>query len=383
MPTLPEPAPSRPASGARGLAVALCVLAVLAGCNTVKVNKPFGAVAAPEAAPAPPLEQVWRINAEAGFGPDAPLVTDDGRMIVGTRDGKVFVFDAASGEGAGKGEVGEAIEGPIAVSGPMMYIPLTKERGGLLAYNAVTASRAWAVREGSFMAGPLVMGAMIVAATNDGTVLGIDRLDGAVAWRQRPDTTAQIRATPLAMGALAIVADTEGTVRAYDPVSGDIAWTADAGAPIYRTPATDGETLVVPTTRGRVAAFGARGERLWRAQGAPLARWGTPSIADGLAVAGATDGTVTAWDVQTGEQQWTTSYDGGVGAAPLVSGGMVYVGTYRRELIALDAASGAELWRDELRGRISAGLASADGTVVVLAEPYYIYGFRPAGVATR
>jgi outer membrane protein assembly factor BamB len=69
-----------------------------------------------------------------------------------------------------------------------------------------------------------------------------------------------------------------------------------------------------------------------------------------------------------------------------VEGETVYVGTLDQRLVALDLATGSERWSAELDGRIKSALVSADGTLVVLAEPHHLHGFRPlraAGVAAR
>ncbi|MEM6327363.1 MAG: PQQ-binding-like beta-propeller repeat protein [Bacteroidota bacterium] len=369
------------------LAVVTAVLlgtTVLSGCATLDVDRPFVAPEATEAAPAPPLTRAWRIDAEAAFGPDAAVAYEDGRVLVSTRDGMVIVLNAADGTREGTGDFGDAVEGRVAVSGPLVFVPIAKGRAGLVGFDATRATRRWALREGAHLAGPLLMDETLIAGAHDGTVRGLDPTFGTVRWAARPDTVAQIRAAPVAASGLAIVADTEGAVRAYDPQTGTEVWSASAGAPVYRTPAASGDLVVVPTTRGRLVAFDGRsGSIRWVTEADPIARWATPSIGEDVVYAGATDGILRALDPATGETRWTHTLDGTISVAPLAAGPFVYVGTYRRELVALDASTGEQVWSEELGGRIKAGLVTAGGTLIVLAEPRFVYGFRPQGLATR
>ena len=140
----------------------------------------------------------------------------------------------------------------------------------------------------------------------------------------------------------------------------------------------------MPTTRGRLVAFdAASGAERWSVQVGPLARWATPALGDGVVIAGATDGVLRAFDAASGAERWSRTFDATISAAPLVAGPVVYVGTYGEQLVALDVRTGDELWSETLGGRVKAGLVTAGGTLVVLAEPRFIYGFRPDGVATR
>lgn len=363
----------------------LVVLAVLvSGCATLDVDRPFAAPEADEVAPPPPLARAWRIDAEAAFGPDAPVTLADGRVVFGTRDGMVVVLDARDGSRDGTGDFGDSVEGQVETSGPMVFVPVARGRAGLVGYDAVRGSRRWALDAGPHMAGPLLVGETLIAGAHDGTIRGLNPATGNVLWSTRPDSIAQIRAAPVEAAGLVIVADTEGAIRAFDPATGREAWTASAGAPVYRTPAASGDLVVIPTTRGRLVALDARsGSVRWTIEADPLARWATPSIGSGIVYAGATDGTLRALDLATGAERWSHTFDATISVAPLAAGAFVYVGTYGQELAALDAATGEVVWSEELSGRIKSGLVAADGTLVVLAEPRFVYGFRPQGLASR
>ncbi|MEM1055847.1 MAG: PQQ-binding-like beta-propeller repeat protein [Bacteroidota bacterium] len=356
----------------------------LLGCTSLDIDRPFVLQRATEAAPPPPLERSWRFDADAAFGPDAPIAFADGRVVMGTRDGKVIVFDARNGVREATGDFGDAIEGRVLTDGPMVFVPVAEGRNGLFGYDAVRNMQRWILREGPHLAGPLLAAGTLVAGAHDGTIRGLDPQTGDIRWSARPDTVAQIRAAPVNAGGLAVVADTEGMVRAYDPGTGAVRWSTEAGAPVYRTPAATPDLVIVPTTRGRLLALDSvTGEKRWSIQIEDIARWASPVIGETAVVAGATDGILRSIDPATGEVRWTHTFDGTISAAPLLAGPVVYVGTYGRRLAALDTETGDEVWSETLGGRVKAGLVTADGTLVVLAEPRFVYGYRPQVLASR
>ena len=375
-----------------GAALAAMLVGALAGCQSLQLDRPLAAPeATPEAtapAPMPPLVQAWRRDAEAAFGPEAPVATADGRIALGTRDGKVMVLDARTGSREGVGDFDDSVEGGLAARGPLVFVPLAKSRAGLVGHDVLRASRAWALGGGPHLAAPAIVGATLVAGAHDGTARGLDPTTGEVLWEARPDTSAQIRAGVVAAGPpggpLAVVSDTEGVVRAYRPRTGVLAWTARVGAPIYRTPTASGALVIVPTTRGRLVALdAATGAERWAVQTGAAVRWATPEATPTAVFAGATDGTLRALDPETGRERWAMTFDGGIGGKPLAAEGVVYVGTYGERVIGVDAETGAVVWEHEVSGRVRAGLVASGGTLVVLAEPRFVYGFRPQPLATR
>lgn len=364
--------------------VVLSALAVLSACSTLSVESAFPGAAREAQAPMPPLEQVWRVNADAGFGADAPAVFVDGRVLVGTRDGGVLVLDGRTGDTVGKGDVGDAIDGQLEAMGPLVFVPVTKGREGLVAFDAVRSTKQWGVRDAEHVGGAKLSAGVLVAAAHDGTVRGIAPQTGRVLWTDRMGETAQVHASVILAGELAIVADTDGWVRAFEPETGAVRWDARTGAPVYRTPTASGALVVLPTTRGALVAMDATsGAERWRVESADGVRWATPALDGDRVFAGGTDGRLHGIDATTGEVLWTRTFDGVIAAAPLAAGDLVYVGTYRNELVAVDAATGEEQWRHELEGRVRSGLVGAGGTLVVLAEPRFIYGFRPSATASQ
>lgn len=355
----------------------IAVTLAISACTSLVLERPL-VERAPAVAPAPPLAEAWRYDAESAFGPAAALAVGD-RLVVVTRTGEVHVLDA-EGKRVGKAEVGGSIEGaPALVGGRLLVVPVAQGRYGLVGYDVLEGRARWRLRDHPHAAGLLLAEGTLVAAALDGTVRGLDPATGAERWTLRPDTLAAFHASPIALGdGRALVADDRGRATALEAATGRVVWTADVGAPVYATPAVGGGRAFVPTTRGALVALdAATGTLLWTQRAArPEIRFATPATTADAVVVGASDGRLVHLDAATGGVRWTFETDGHVAAAPLVAGGVVYAGTLDERLVAVDLETGALVWEAEAGGRVKSAPAAFGPHVVVLAEPHHVRAFR-------
>jgi len=365
-----------------GAAVVAVLLVLLVGCQQLRLAEPLQP-SRTTAAPPPPLEQAWRTDVGAAFGPIALLPTND-FLVVATRAGDVSIV-TPDGRLRGKVRLGNSIEGPVAlVDGRRVVVALDGTAWGVVAYDLMEGRIAWrALRRVAHPAGVVVAGGIVVAPARDGWVRGLDAGTGEERWRfQAGADTAAFVAPPILLpdGSVA-VADIRGRVAALDPATGQARWRADVGAPVYTAMGVGEGFLVVPTTRATLAALDARtgAERWTHTASAPHVRYGVPTVTQGAVFVGATDGRFRRLDAATGTETWGYASDGSVSAAPLVAGGVVYVGTMDERLVALDTAGGTERWALETEGRVRTTPVLFGGLLVVGMEPQHVRAYRPAG----
>lgn len=375
------------APGKGRAAAIVAALVLLAGCQQLRLTEPLRPSRS-DAVPPPPLEQAWRTDVGAAFGPLALQATND-LLLVATRAGDVSIV-TSEGRERGRVRLGNSIEGPIAVvDGRRIVVALDGTAWGVVAYDLMEGRVLWrALRHVAHPAGVVVAAGVAVAPARDGWVRGLDADTGEERWRFQADAdTAAFVAPPILLGDGSVaVADIRGRVAALDPATGRPRWRADVGAPVYTAMAVGERLLVVPTTRSTLAALDAgTGVPRWTRTGdAPRVRFGVPTVTGGAVFVGATDGRFRRLDAATGEETWGYPSDGAVSAAPLVAGGVVYVGTMDERLVALDAASGAERWALETEGRIRSMPVLFGGLLVVGMEPQHVRAYRPMGaVAAR
>ena len=374
--------------------ILIAALAAIGGCRALQVERPGvvtegdwlteGAVPerqrAVEAEIAPPLEEAWVYDADAGFGPGSPLLLGD-VVLVATRKGEVHAISLTTGKRQGSSEFGDAVEGAPAVAEGVIYVPGAWGGRALHAYSLSRSQTLWSKKGAPVEAGLLLLDGALYAADVEGVVRAYRAKDGEVLWEQPLDSTAGFHATPLQAGpGRLVVADDRGRLRAMAAETGEFLWQQELEAPTYETPASDGEAVYVPTTRGLFVALDAEtGLVRWRyAIEDRTVRFTAPALASGALVFAGTDGVVRALDAATGDVRWTRQVEEAITAPPLLTPDVVYVGSMGRQLYALRRATGEVLWEEELEGRIKSGMAAREGHLVVLAEPENVYLFKPA-----
>lgn len=224
---------------------------------------------------------------------------------------------------------------------------------------------------------PAVDGDRLYAASSDGLVMGLDRLNGDVFWKV--DIELPISGGVGAGYGLVVVGTLKGEVIALDASSGEERWRARVTSEVLSAPATNGDIVVVQTQDDRVIGLDAStGSQRWIYENTPavltLRGTSSPVVTNRLAIAGLSTGKVIALDTQRGIPVWEqriavpqgrselermVDIDGSL----LLSGGTLYVVTYQGKVAAIDIESGRQQWQREASSYV--GLAQGFGSVYV------------------
>lgn len=358
---------------AKTLGGAAALLVIAAGCHTLKLGR-LGATGESDAAPVPPLELAWTYNAGAGFGPDAPYLTDD-MVLVGTRRGEAHAVSLADGKRLGIRRFGEVIEGGPHLFDDDLVVPVAWGRRALVSYDLRRGTVNWDQRGTRLRAGLLSLDDGFVAVDVEGTV-GRFAQHGGIRWTAALGYAARTR--PLLHGEVVMVADEQGQVTALGVRDGSTLWQSRAGGPVYTAPALFKDHVVVPTTRGSVVFLDARtGSAVATYQVADTTvRFSEPGVGHGLAVVGGSDGSIVAFAHPQAEPLWKHEGAEAFVAAPLVTPDHVFAASMGSVLYAFSRSAGQEVWQTQLRGRSKSGLAARGDQLIVLTEPRYVQAFK-------
>ena len=366
------------------------VLALLSGCSALDLNirdsrvhewvtegKSPGRINAVDVRIAPPLAEVWRLDAGAGFGSVSPLVLDN-VVLVATRKGEVLAMDIENGRRLGQTTFGETIEGTPVYRGGVIYVPIGWGRRSLIAYDVSVGQTKWKVKGAPISTSLVLHGEKVVAADDLGGVTAYGLEKGESIWSVELGENVGVKATPAVADALLFVGDDTGHVTAVDLNDGSLVWSAEVGAPIYAALATDGEKVYVPTTRGRFYALDAGdGHVKWTVDlDDPEIYVGAPAVGPLEVVFGASDGMIRSVSNDDGSIVWSADAGAAVAAPPLLTDSHVYAGTMRSRLIAFSREDGGMVWETKLDGRIKSAFAVGNAGLIVLAEPRTVYFFR-------
>ncbi|MFC6084856.1 outer membrane protein assembly factor BamB family protein [Sphaerisporangium aureirubrum] len=329
---------------------------------------------------APPRLRLWR--REVVGRPTAPVLSGQ-TLYVGTGDGFIYAFEAATGERVWYRAVCAAVTPPV-VHGDRLYIG--DADGRLSALAAEDGVRQWyrflgpatPRRQRRITASPVVHGDRVFVGCEerglycygvDGERLwtyGIAGVDGCppvavrdlvFAGSQSGRVTAVTAATgerrmkrrlpapiaaPLAVTAHIVFAAAEdGVVYAVDRAGDNpVLWSRPVGVPRGTGPVFDRGRVYVGTADGRLLGLDAESgaERVSLPVGGPVTA--TPVVRDGTAYVVAGD-SLTALDLTAGETRWTRDAGGAVAGPPAIGSAFAYIAVSTGHIETVDLATGA------------------------------------------
>ncbi|MEX1055153.1 MAG: PQQ-binding-like beta-propeller repeat protein, partial [Rhodothermales bacterium] len=156
------------------------VAVALAGCSSLHLNvKGTGESAwttqgdsparrnAVDADLQPPLRELWRFDAGAGFGSISPLMVDH-VVFVANRKGEVHAVDLERGKRLGQTSFGETIEGTPVFDNGTIYVPVGWGRSAIFAYDVLRGARKWKVKGAPISTGLIIFDGHVIAADDHG-----------------------------------------------------------------------------------------------------------------------------------------------------------------------------------------------------------------------
>jgi outer membrane protein assembly factor BamB len=326
-------------------------------------------------APPDPAGRIAPWEFQAGGAITSSPLLRDGRLVFGSRDGKLYCLDAANGavvwtlkSGSGIGSspcaeeslcyvgnyagellavnvgsgklawkartAGRIVSSPCVVDGIVLVGSYDRS---IYAFDAKTGKKRWsAPTGGAVRASPEPVGdGSIVIGSTEGTIYCLAVRDGKTRWKRKAAAAVHAPAAWDAKTGCVVVASRDGSVLALDAETGKVAWSAKVGAAVNARPAFHDDVVLVGTGRGRLLALAqSDGARKWEAE----ARRGfdaTPLVIANHVVAPSSDGTVHVLDATTGAVQDRRRLASEIFTSPAGGDGLVYVGTLHGSLHAL------------------------------------------------
>jgi parallel beta-helix repeat protein len=264
----------------------------------------------------------------------SPAVAD-GKVYVGSLDGKVYCLDALTGAHIWNYTTGQVYSSP-AVSDGRVYV-------------------------GSYM--PF-------------KVYCLDAATGAHIWNYT--TGGQIWSSPAVADGKVYVGSLDNKVYCLDAATGAHIWSYTTGYMVESSPAVaDGKVYVGSMDKKVYCLDASTGAYIWNYTTKSNVR-SSPAVADGKLYVGSPDGKVYCLDASTGAHVWTyttSTIGGGVSSSPAVADGKVYVGSSNNKTYCLDASTGAHIWSYTTDDGVQSSPAVADGMVFIGSYDGKVYAF--------
>jgi outer membrane protein assembly factor BamB len=227
----------------------------------------------------------------------SPVIYQD-FVIVGSGDGSVYAFDAASGVERWRVETGGRVRASPAVGNGVAFVGSAD--GALYAIDLETGTVEWRFEtEG---------------ASNSSSEFGFDRKT--------------IQSSPALTEGAVLFGSRDGKFYAVDAASGELRWRYDHSTPwVISSAAVHDGLAIVGTSDGLYihAIDIETGQEVWRFETGDRV-FGSPAISGDFAYVGVHDGRLLSLDAGTGENRWALHFAGAVMSSPVIYDGHIYVG---------------------------------------------------------
>jgi parallel beta-helix repeat protein len=324
--------------------------------------------------PAPNTNQTQWSFATGGSVCSSPAVAD-GRVYVGSDDGKVYCLDAETGASKWSFATGGSVCSSPAVADGRVYVGSTDRKVYCLA--ASTGELFWNYTTGNYVSSsPAVADGKVYVGSYDGKVYCLNAYTGASVWNYI--TGDMVVSSPAVAIGRVYVGSGDGKVYCLDAETGALLWNYTAGLEVCSSPAiVDGKVFVgsAGSDYGDVYCLDAEtGARTWayRTFGAVSS---SPAVADGRVYVGSDDGTVYCLNAYTGASIWNYTTSDMVVSSPVIADGKVYVGSYDGTVYCLNAYTGASIWNYITGDCVESSPAVADGVVYAGSYDHKVYAF--------
>jgi hypothetical protein len=277
------------------------------------------------------------------------LAVDGGRLYVTSAYAFVAALEAATGRELWRVGFAAPVTGAPAAQGDRVFVSANDST--LWSLDAATGRIDWTIAGTESIAtlvrgaAPAVAGDLVILPTMAGELMAVRRADGGVAWtrivtgRRAGAAYAAISAItgdPVVDGARLYAANQQGRLVALELRTGAELWTAReaAVAPVWPV----GGSVFLVTDENRLMRLDARdGSPIWavdlplyqptrraRNRSAIFAQYG-PVLAGGRLWVAASDGPLRAFDPVSGALVQELAVPGGAASGPVVAGGALYV----------------------------------------------------------
>ena len=236
----------------------------------------------------------------------SPTIAGD-VVVVGSGDGSVYAFDAATGTVRWQFRTGGRVRSTPAISGDVVYA--ASFDGSVYAIDLGTGKQRWrfdtegrsleSARFGydrrSIQSSPSVVDGVVYVGSRDGHLYAIDATTGKERWKYAHDATSWSIASPAVRDNVVFDASSDALfVHALDRATGKEVWRTKTNAPVWSSAALAAGSLFFGDGGGVVHALDPRtGTERWSFQTRGNLQ-SSPSVADGVVYVGSADGAVYA-----------------------------------------------------------------------------------------
>ena len=335
------------------------------------------------------LGLLWSYETE-GSVQSSPAIAD-GKVFVGSNDGKIYCVDENTGKLIWSREIGNWIKSSPAVSNGKVFVGGSHK---IYCLNANNGDLIWSYETGSLVgSSPTIADGRVFVGSYDEKIYCLDENTGKLIWSY--NTGYYVTSSPTVADGKVFVTMGVGVLCCLNENNGEFIWrsSTDGKVDCHHTPAvSEGRVFVGSDSNDGIYCLNAdNGELIWSKSG-PIEyayreyifymMLSSPAVSDNKVFVSAYD-KICCLSKRSGSLNWFYKTGYQVRSSPAVADGKVFVGSCDKKIYCLNENNGKLIWSYETGDDVMSSPAIADGKVFVGSDDNRLYCFGPKALANN
>ena len=321
--------------------------------------------------PAPNTNQTLWSYATGTYVFSSPAVAD-GRVYIGSGNGKVYCLNAFTGAHIWNYTTGSYVLSSPAVAVGRVYIGSNDKQ--VYCLNASTGEHIWSYTTGSYVqSSPAVADCRVYIGSSDKQVYCLNALTGEKIWNYT--TGDNVFSSPAVVDGKVYAGSYDKGIYCLDASTGALIWKYITGGYVRSSPAiVDGRVYIGSDDKKVYCLDASTGAHIWNYTTGLWTSY-SPAVVDGRVYIGSDDMNVYCLNASTGALIWKYITGGYVRSSPAVAVGRVYIGSNDKQVYCLNASTGEHIWSYTTGSYVQSSPAVADCMVFVGSYDCVVYAF--------
>ena len=323
------------------------------------------------------LKMRWRFKTGDSVKSSAAIV--DGRVYIGSDDGKVYCLELANGNKVWEFNVGKPIESsPCVVKDSVFF---GSADSFIYSIDAKTGKLKWKYETGAKILGavnwtlsPKKDKIWVLAGSYDNKLYCIDSVTGKLVWAYEADN--YINGSPAVGDGKAIFGSCDELLHIVSIADGKGAGKIETDSYVAGSPAIFGKNVYAGNYGGTfLTANIESGKTLWSYIGDGSPFFSSPAVNENYVVIGSRDSQLHCLDRNNGKVLWTFQTLGKIDSSPVIVRDKIIVGSEDGNLYMVKLSDGKKIWSFEIGEAITSSPAVVDNTIIIGCDDGYVYAF--------
>ncbi|MCB9057160.1 MAG: PQQ-binding-like beta-propeller repeat protein [Calditrichae bacterium] len=307
------------------------------------------------------------------------LLSYSGKLMFITHNGYLYFMDHDDFDDIRKSSLADGITAAPSIFENLMFIPVSKGKKGLLAYDLMTGDTKWEASGRFSQSTPVIYDTLVIHASLDGNIAAFGIQSGKKLWENQLGDKI-VNSLTLAESNV-IVASQNGIIRSYGAISGSLNWSLTLKESVYATPVANSKYVYICTYSGKIVSINIKTGNRHKEINTKNEILLSPVMDNSHLYIAQASGTIASYSIPDLKITWAKTLDGPYSSTPLLTLKDIFLATTSKHFYRLKKETGEIIMNKELEGRVRTQPVVYQNKLYIGYEPDYIAVFSEPGLS--